>query len=175
MKIIRSVKAQGEQIKNPHAKEQGSSLLEVTVALSIAGVGLLSVAQLFGVAAMMGNSSQNRMVMSRAAQEPIERVRALDFAALTDGTTTETYKQVFKITKNVESIGTTATSANPTLKKITITVEDTSATSKMNSKNVFVVYRSNTEAVATAGLYYKESASANASPSPSPSSINTGS
>jgi Tfp pilus assembly protein PilV len=126
--------------------EQGSSMLEVTVALLVANIGLLGVAQLIAVATVMNKNSSNMVESSRAAQKIIEPLRAKDFSTLQIGTTTTKYNERYNVITAVTADGNTA-------KKISVTVEDTNYDSKGTTRSfTFVNYRSDDKA--PIGSYY---------------------
>ncbi len=124
--------------------EIGAGLIEVTISLLITGIGLLSIAQLFGVAATLNIANRNTNFMARAAQESIEVLRAQSFAAVTAGTSTSKYKQLYNVTTKVEEFA-------GGLKKITVMVEDPTARSGVR-RSVFVDYRTDTQGE-MGGLY----------------------
>ncbi len=142
--------------------EQGSSMLEVTVALLVANIGLLGVAQLISVATVMNKNSSNMVESSRAAQKIIEPLRAKDFSNVQVGSTTTQYNDRFNVTTAVTADGNTA-------KKIAVTVEDTNYDLKGGTRSyTFVNYR--TDDKAPIGSYYN---SALAVPSPTPTPTNS--
>ncbi len=157
-KIIK--KLSGFLRKRKFDQEQGSSLLEVTVALLVANIGLLGVAQLIAVATVMNKNSSNMVESSRAAQEIIEPLRAKDFSTLQVGTTTTKYNERYNITTNVTADGNTA-------KKISVTVEDTNYDLKGGTRSfTFVNYRSNDKA--PIGSYYNSALTVQSSTNSSP-------
>lgn len=146
--------------KRKFDQEQGSSLLEVTVALLVANIGLLGVAQLIAVATVMNKNSSNMVESSRAAQEIIEPLRAKDFSTLQVGTTTTKYNERYNVTTNVTADGNTA-------KKISVTVEDTNYDLKGGTRSfTFVNYRSNDKA--PIGSYYNSALTVQSSTNSSP-------
>ena len=129
--------------KRKSEQEQGSSLLEVTVALLVANVGLLAVAQLIAVASVMNKNSSNMVESSRAAQTIIEPLRAQAYANLTTTTnpTTTKYNQRYNVTTAVTELPNVTN-----LKKISVTVQDTNYDMKGGSRSyTFVNYRTNDE------------------------------
>lgn len=151
-------------------QEQGSSLLEVTVALLVANIGLLGVAQLISVATVMNKNSSNMVESSRAAQKIIEPLRAKDFSQLAvQAPTTTKYNDRYDVTTTIENIGTGAVS-----KKITVKVEDKNYDMKKGERSFsFVNYRT-IEKQTTNGSYYNSALTVqgstgtpNANPSPS--------
>ena len=157
-KIIK--KLSGFLRKRKFDQEQGSSLLEVTVALLVANIGLLGVAQLIAVATVMNKNSSNMVESSRAAQEIIEPLRAKDFSTLQVGTTTTKYNERYNVTTNVTADGNTA-------KKISVTVEDTNYDLKGGTRSfTFVNYRSNDKA--PIGSYYNSALTVQSSTNSSP-------
>ena len=123
------------QKRQRRALEQGVGLLEAVFSILIASIGLLALAQLFGVAAALNTTSRSSTLMARAAQESIEIMRSKSFSAIVAGTTNTVYQNHYNVSTLVENTGLI-------LKIITVTVEDRSAISKTNEprKAVFVVY-----------------------------------
>ena len=151
-------------------QEQGSSMLEVTVALLVANIGLLGVAQLIAVATVMNKNSSNMVESSRAAQAIIEPLRAKDFSQLAvQNPTTTKYNDRFDVTTTVENIDT-GTAA----KKITVKVEDKNYDMKKGGRSfTFVNYRT-IEEPTTNGTYYNSKLTAQQSVPTTTSSPNYG-
>ena len=135
MKTQNKPTVQVHQKPQRRMSEQGVGLLEAVFSILIASIGLLALAQLFGVAAALNTASHSSTLMARAAQESIEIIRSKSFSVLVAGTTNTVYKNHFNVSTVVENTGLI-------LKTITVTVEDRNAVSKTNEprKSVFVVY-----------------------------------
>ncbi len=120
------------------AQERGTGLIEVTVSLLIVNIGLLALAQLFGVAVWLNHSSRNSTMKARAAQETIELLKATAYSGVAEGTTNVLYKNKYAVSTHVEDTGLE-------MKKITVTVEETGILSKTGrgNKSIFVVYQNN--------------------------------
>lgn len=127
--------------RQQQARERGAGLIEVTISLLLAGVGLLSLAQLFGVASSLNKASRTSTLKARAAQETIELLKAKNFSMVAEGTTKVQYKDLYNVSTQVENTGLE-------LKKITVTIEE--RTSSLNregsNKSVFVIYQNNPQA-----------------------------
>lgn len=143
--------------------EIGMTLIEVSISLLISGIGLLSLAQLFGVAATLNINNQTNVQVARAAQDALETAKSQSFSTLAAGTTTSTYKSLYTVTKAIENVGLG-------LKRVTITVTQKANTVKVGSgkTSVFVSYISDPDA--TEGPLYKKTAltSNGGSSSPTP-------
>ncbi len=162
-KIIK--KLSGFLRKRKCDQEQGSSLLEVTVALLVANIGLLGVAQLIAVATVMNKTSSNMVESARAAQKVIEPLRAKDFSTLEVGSTTTRYNDRYNVTTAVTADGNTA-------KKIAVTVQDTNFDLKGGKRSfTFVNYRSNDKA--PLGSYYNSALTVQSSTGSSSTNGNT--
>ncbi len=170
MKLIPMKKNSGYWQRRKFTSEQGSSLLEVTVSMLIATVGLLGMAQLIAVSTMATKNGSNLVESARAAQNAIEPIRAKDFSTVETGTTRATYKDRFYVT-------TTVTADSNSAKKIAVTVVDTNYDMKGGSRKfTFSNYRTNDKAAM--GGYYNsaltpEKAVPTANTTPTPTSSNT--
>jgi type II secretory pathway pseudopilin PulG len=122
-------------------QQRGFGLIEATISLLVASIGLLSLAQLFGVAAALNTASRNSTFMARAAQESIELLKAKSFSQVAEGTTTTLYKDLYTVSTQVEDTGAG-------LKKITVTVAERTPSLKTGGsrKSVFVMYQNNLQA-----------------------------
>ena len=96
MPNIERIKSKCSRRKKSRRSEAGMTLIEVTISLLIASVGLLSLAQLFGVAAALNTASRNNVQMARAAQEALENLRGQTYDSVVAGTVSSTYIAVFK-------------------------------------------------------------------------------
>jgi type II secretory pathway pseudopilin PulG len=153
--------------KHARRNEIGMTLIEVSISLLISGIGLLSLAQLFGVAACLNTSSRTNVQVARAAQDALETAKSQSFSTLTAGTTTSTYQNIYTVTKAIEDVGAG-------LKRVTITVTQKADTVKIGSgkTSVFVSYLSDPDA--TQGPLYKKTSltntggSTSSTPTPQP-------
>ena len=138
---MNSSKPLAKQVQQRRARERGAGLIEVTISLLMASIGLLSLAQLFGVAALLNQASRNSNLKARAAQETIELLKAKNYSGVAEGATKVQYKDLYNVSMQVVDTGLE-------LKKITVTVEERNSTlrSAESNKSVFIVYQSNPQA-----------------------------
>ena len=63
-------------------KNEGHTLLEVTIAMTILLTALMGVMSVFNTGFVTNESTQNRLMATKAVEEVMEQLKALDFADL---------------------------------------------------------------------------------------------
>lgn len=134
--------------------ERGAGLVEVVVATLMASVGLLAVAQLFGVTVLLNARGRNNTGVARAAQVTFEGLRAADFtgsalAATSGSGTTAVYTPGTSGSFNVTTQITDLAASSGTLKRLCVTVAETATggnawLARGNNQAVFVTFRTTT-------------------------------
>ena len=129
-----------------HHNQRGASLIEVTIALLVGSIGLLSVAQLFAVTTVLSCRGRNNTEVARAAQRAYESLRASNFsgAALnaTGGGpaavayTPGAHNGTFNVTTQI-------TDVTLSLKRIAVTVVENNPAVSAGARNraTFISYR----------------------------------
>jgi type IV pilus assembly protein PilV len=102
--------------------ERGISLMEILVAMMIFGISMMGLAGMGGITIKTNMSSERVTTATSLAQDRIEYVKGLDFAAVDAAAATENYGSMtqHKFFKRVTSV--TTDPSNASIKTVTVIV-----------------------------------------------------
>ena len=126
--------------------DDGFGLIELTIALSVLAVALLTLLATFGSGYVTLTRAATRGTATALADKTMETYRGKQYAAITSGTTTTTYSgagspdgRTYTVTTNITSATATNTSGSAarTIKLVSVTVADATGRTWVTEQSTF--------------------------------------